>query len=169
MEYFGNMNIFYERKNNRLSGFDYSTPGWYFVTICVQDMECVLGEVVNGEMVLNGAGRVVEECFKNIPKFYKNIVLDEWVVMPNHLHAIIIIDLQDVGTAYHAVQNGNTKRTAQCAVPTKYGLLSKIIKSFKVATQKQVNNTNTHFRWQRSFYDHIIDLKKMNMNISGII
>lgn len=112
------MRKFHKRKNNRLSSYDYSSPGWYFVTVCVQDMECVLGEVKNGKMVLNEAGWVVEECLKNIPKFYSNVELDDWIIMPNHLHAIIIIDSHDVGTAYHAVRNMNTKRTAHCAVPT---------------------------------------------------
>ncbi len=142
------------RKNSyRLEGYDYSTPGWYFVTICVKDMDCDLGEVIEGKIVLNEVGRVVKDCFCNIPNYYENVVLDEWVIMPNHLHGIIIIKpgRGTVGAAYHAVLPATNKYSH-------YGLLSKIVKSFKVVTHREIRKSLNDFAWQRSYYDHVINL-----------
>lgn len=81
----------HHRRSIRLCGYDYAQEGLYFVTICCQDRMCLFGEIVNGEMVLNDAGRMVEKCWLAMPERYQNVILHEYVVMPNHFHAILQI------------------------------------------------------------------------------
>ena len=88
----------HNRRSIRLQGFDYSQAGAYFVTICAQNRECLFGEIVDGEMWLNDAGRVVQKCWDDILVHFPYVEMDECVVMPNHVHGIIAI----VG-ARHAV------------------------------------------------------------------
>jgi putative transposase len=141
------------RKNNRLQRYDYSCTGCYFVTMCVQDRQEWLGKIEKEAMVLNEYGTIAAIHWEDIPKYYPNVELDEWVIMPNHIHGIIVISS---GTAHVG--------TAQCAVPTdcsvsvKTVAVSQIIKSFKDVTIKRIRSEfgNVQFRWQRSFYDHII-------------
>ena len=80
------------RRSIRLCGYDYSCNGLYFVTVCCQDRVCLFGKIVDGEMILNPAGRMVEKCWLSIPNRYRNVILHEYVVMPNHFHAILQID-----------------------------------------------------------------------------
>jgi putative transposase len=82
----------HHRRSIRLKEYDYAQPGAYFVTICVQDRECALGEVVDGGMVLNDLGRIVAASWSWLAGQYPYVALDEWGVMPNHLHGIIIIN-----------------------------------------------------------------------------
>jgi len=85
----------HHRRSIRLSGYDYSQAGAYFITICTQDRACLFGDVVDGEMRLNDAGRVAQQCWRQIPAHFPNVELDEFVVMPNHVHGILVIT--DVG------------------------------------------------------------------------
>jgi len=85
-----------DRKLNRLEGFDYSVEGYYFVTICTKNKIKWFGEIKNSEMVLNQYGKVVAECLRDLPNHYSNIQLDAFIIMPNHLHCIIIIKNDDV-------------------------------------------------------------------------
>lgn len=141
------------RKLNRLRGYDYSQDGWYFVTICVKNrIEC-LGKINNEKMEYSRYGDIVLKYWQKIPDHYKNVFLDEWIIMPNHIHGIIVIE--------------NPIGAEQCSVPThtrnkKYGLLSKIVKSFKEISLKTIrqNFNDYEFSWQRSFYDHIIRNEK---------
>ena len=80
----------HHRRSVRLKGYDYSQAGLYFVTLCVQDMECFFGNVKDGKMVLNDAGKVVEKWYLKLPSKYLDIELGDYVVMPNHFHAIVI-------------------------------------------------------------------------------
>jgi len=161
------------RKLNRWLGFDYDTPGWYFVTICIKDKRQCLGNVLGGKMVLNNFGEIALKYWRQISEHYNNIELDEFQIMPNHVHGIIFINKRksigahNVGTG-SVVGAGDdhkilTVGTEQCSVPTlrapttHYGLLSKMIKSFKEATVKNIKREyNFSFQWQRSFYDHVI-------------
>lgn len=82
---------FHHRKNLRIQDYDYSHEGLYFITICVQDRLCLFGEIIDGEMMLNNAGKLVEKEWLKLPQRFVNIKLHEFVVMPNHFHAIIEI------------------------------------------------------------------------------
>ena len=81
----------HHRRSIRLKGYDYSQAGAYFVTICIQDRECLLGEIIIGEMKLNAAGKMIHYWWNQLPDKYPNIELDEYIIIPNHLHGIIIV------------------------------------------------------------------------------
>ena len=86
-------------KSIRLPGYDYSRAGAYFVSICTKDRKCLFGEIVNQEMVLNDAGRMVTTVWYELPQRFSNIELIEYVIMPNHIHVIIaIVGVPLVGT-----------------------------------------------------------------------
>lgn len=92
-----NPNI-HHRRSIRLKGYDYSQAGLYFITICCQDRAHLFGHIENGEMILNDAGMMVENEWLKLPKRYKNIQLHEFVIMPNHFHAILEITKQNNAT-----------------------------------------------------------------------
>jgi len=92
----------HHRKSIRLKGYDYSKSGLYFITICVKDRKCLFGNIMQENsvdpMVLNDAGKIVDECWLEIPKHFPNVVLHEHIIMPNHLHGIIeLVKNDDVG------------------------------------------------------------------------
>jgi len=82
--------VFY-RRSIRLKGYDYSCPGSYFITICTQHHEEIFGKIIDGEMLLNEIGEVTQRCWKEIPNHFKNVELDQFICMPNHVHGIIVI------------------------------------------------------------------------------
>ncbi len=138
-----------ERKKLRLHCYDYRSEGFYFITLCVHGRMCLFGDVVNSEMILNASGKMINEVLINLPKFYPTIILDAYIIMPNHIHAIVNISA-DIGTA-------------QRPSPTKPSL-SDILKNFKTyTTRKYIDGVHQQgwlpFEdrlWQRSFYEHII-------------
>ena len=79
------------RRSLRLRGYDYSQAGAYFITICVQNRKCIFGEIMGGKMVLNPAGNMIQTVWDEIPFHYDGTKIDEFVLMPNHIHGIIII------------------------------------------------------------------------------
>ena len=79
------------RKSIRLKDYDYSHPGSYFVTVLVRNRECLLGEVIKGEMKLSEMGKIVENVWNELPTRYPCVGLDEFVIMPNHIHGIIVM------------------------------------------------------------------------------
>jgi REP element-mobilizing transposase RayT len=79
------------RRIARLKDYDYSQAGAYFITICTQDRACLFGEVVDGEMRLNKSGRMVETVWVELPYFYPGVDIDTFIVMPNHVHGIVLI------------------------------------------------------------------------------
>jgi REP element-mobilizing transposase RayT len=136
------------RKRLRAEGFDYSTHGSYYVTICVDEMGCRFGHVSNGVVVLNTAGRLVDDAWKRIPRRFPEAILDAWVVMPNHLHGIVFID-----------------RSSPTQVPS----LSRIIQAFKSETTVEYGHCvragmfppYRRGLWQRGFHDRIIRNDRM--------
>ena len=132
----------HRRRSIRLKGYDYSQAGAYFVTICTQNRESLLGEIVGGEMILNAYGRVVAVCWVWLAKQYPYVELDEWVMMPNHAHGIVILSGGRGGS-----------RTA----PTKS--LGRLVGAFKTVSTKRINqmrHTPGAAVWQRNYYEHII-------------
>ena len=97
--------VYHNRKSIRLRGYDYSRPGYYFVTVCAQHRECFFGKFsggggahARGELVLHDAGRMVQTVWNEIPLFYAGIDIDEFIIMPNHIHGIIVIRKSRAGT-----------------------------------------------------------------------
>jgi putative transposase len=138
------------RRNLRLPEFDYSQPGAYFVTIVTQDRKLLFGDVFNGEIILNEAGRMVTELWLAIPEHFSNVELGEFVVMPNHIHGIITI------TNLGATHASPLPRMSNGPKP---GSIGAIVGSFKSATSKRfhdlTNRRDLHL-WQRNYYEHVI-------------
>lgn len=127
---------FYNRKQNRLAGYDYSQNGAYFITVCIKDKKCLLGKIVGGdayiapEILLSEYGKTVEKYICEIKGLHK------YVIMPNHIHMIIFIC--------------NEEGTMRASSPTQS--IPQLIKSFKTLITKEIGFSV----WQRSYYDHII-------------
>jgi len=81
----------HHRRSIRLKGYDYTQPGGYFITICTYQRECLLGEIIDDEMVLNPAGEIVQHAWDDLPNHFPNVVLDQFCIMPNHVHGIVIL------------------------------------------------------------------------------
>ena len=88
MKYYHNK---YRVESIRLKGWDYSTPWWYFVTIATKNHNEYFGKIISGEMELNQVGEIAERCWRDIPTHYPKVELDYFVVMPNHLHGMVVI------------------------------------------------------------------------------
>lgn len=149
------------RKPLRLKQYDYSQPGAYFVTICTQDRVHRFGEIVNGEISVNGLGAVVRACWDDLPNHYTNIRLDEFVIMPNHVHGIIVIVEQPIAGVVqgHTFGDGAIVGDGSKPSPTKKHTLSEIVRGFKTFSSRRINelaNTPGIPLWQRGFHDHIV-------------
>ena len=136
-----------QRKPNRLKDYDYSKTGLYFITICTKGRQEYFGNISNGIMQLSEIGTVVEEDWRDIPLHFDNVEIDEFVIMPNHIHGII------------AINNGKEEQAS--LFPTlepQYRLLPIVIGGYKSGVTRKVNamQDNTFFQWQKSYYDHII-------------
>ena len=149
--------IIKNRKLNRLKGYDYSTPGYYFVTIRTKGKHDYFGKLEDEKVILNKFGKTVKKFWMLIPDSFKNVVLDEFIIMPDHIHGIIILESMS-GSEFV----GTEHRSVQIKQPINYGLLSKAIKLFKEKVTKYVKREfpEIEFGWQRSFYDHIIRNEK---------
>jgi REP element-mobilizing transposase RayT len=86
----------HHRRSIRLKGYDYSQRGAYFVTLVTHGRQCLFGQIVDGKMQLNEGGEITHQCWMEIPKHYPHVSLDAFVIMPNHVHGIIIITENDV-------------------------------------------------------------------------
>ncbi|MBU4268128.1 MAG: transposase [Acidobacteria bacterium] len=145
----------HHRRSIRLKGYNYSQNGVYFVTMCVQNRECLLGKVVDNKMVLNDAGTMIRSVFEEIPQFYPGAGIDIFQIMPNHVHAIIY-----VGADPCACSSG--KGQPRGVAPTLS--LPDIIHRFKILTTKRYmdhaiqKNWQPFLKklWQRNYYEHII-------------
>lgn len=102
------------RRSIRLRGYDYTRAGAYFVTICTQNRECLFGNIVEGEIRLNDAGHVVQSVWNELPQHYPGVDVDAFVVMPNHIHGIIVLmDGNIVGAGLKPAPYGNNHRRGQ--------------------------------------------------------
>ena len=142
------------RKPNRLKDYDYSQTGYYLVTICTQDRVNYFGGIEKGQMRLNDIGQVVTDCWRGIPEHFRNTALDEFVVMPNHIHGIIVIK------GNNSLQGDGVGNNDRCSLRNARNmeLLPKIISQYKSSVTRMVRKQwdNHRFGWQKSFYDHVI-------------
>jgi REP-associated tyrosine transposase len=136
----------HHRRSVRLEGYDYAQMGVYFITICTHKKICLFGGVVDEKMVLNDAGRIAEECWASIPMHFPESALDEYVIMPNHIHGILAI-------------TDPLSTDAETPSPP-HGVamaLGSIIRGFKIGVTKWLRrNTSVYNVWQRSYYEHIV-------------
>jgi REP element-mobilizing transposase RayT len=150
----------HHRRSIRLKNYDYSQAGFYFVTIVTQNRECLFGDIVDGEMVLNDAGNVVKKCWDEIPSHYPHIKLYEFVIMPNHIHGIVGAEnIPPVQKNIPPVQNG-IARAENIPPIQKNPPLGNVIKGFKIGVTKWFQAEKNHpigkSIWQRNYWEHII-------------
>jgi len=172
-----------DRRSIRLAGYDYTQAGAYFVTVCTRDRALLFGDVVDGAIRLNQAGAAVDAAWHAILDHFPRISVDEFVVMPNHVHGILVFDDFRDGSAgvQHAAGVGGQHAAvvaAQHAAPLQGrdpqfgpqpspslplhvtpGSLGAVVRSFKSAATKRINElcgAPGNAVWQRNYYDHVI-------------
>lgn len=167
----------HHRRSIRLKGYDYSQAGAYFVTICARNHECIFGEINDGEMKLNEYGKIVRDEWMRTEDVRPNVELDEFIIMPNHVHGILVINTP-VGArrclaperreqpsknvngygniVIHRANQGATHRVAPTCTS---GSIGAIVGQFKSLITKQINqirNTPGLPVWHRNYHEHII-------------
>lgn len=155
----------HHRRSIRLQGYDYSSPGAYFITICTQNRESLFGDVVDGEMVWNAYGKIVHEEWFRSAEIRAEIELlpDEFVIMPNHIHGIVwIVGSPHTVRPTDSAAVGATGRSPLPSPlprgPANHSLAS-LIAGFKSAVAERINEhrgTPGAPVWQRNYYEHII-------------
>lgn len=154
------------RRSLRLKGYDYSQEGAYFVTICAHGKACLFGDVIGSEMKVNEPGRKVQAVWDDLPVHYPHVATDAFVVMPNHVHGVIVIRAGGCEAAgyppAHAVDfnpDHAERRAGLKPAPTVRHGLSEIIRGFKAFSARRINEfreSSGTTLWQRNYYDHII-------------
>ncbi len=141
-------NVDRQRRSIRLAHYDYSQDGAYFLTLCVHDRACLFGEVVDGVMFLNELGQMRHFRLASESSIIRpQIVLDEFVVMPNHFHAIVTVEISGRGVLPYAHPRFRSPSQS----------LGSIVRGFKSATTTVINsmqNSPGAPVWQRNFYEH---------------
>jgi len=151
----------HHRRSIRLKGYDYTQPGAYYVTLCTKARQCLFGDVVKGEMRLNSLGHIAFTYWQAIPHHFPHVELDAFVVMPNHLHGILVIsDTEERARQCRAptIKQNDIPKTEQFGKPVP-GSIPTVIRTYKAAVTKRINiicNTKgTSLIWQRDLYEHI--------------
>lgn len=137
----------HHRRSVRLVGYDYSWAGAYSITICTHRRRHLLGKVMDGNVRLTPWGQIVERCWRDLPSHYPNVNVDAFVVMPNHLHGIVIL----------IAPEGDESRKTEC-IPTAHSL-GEIVRGFKALCSRQISScsgTAGTTIWQRSYHEHVI-------------
>ncbi|MBL7732965.1 MAG: transposase [Chitinophagaceae bacterium] len=144
----------YRIESARLASWDYRWPGAYFITICTKNREHFFGSVINQQMQLSKIGELAHSCWTEIPAHAMNILLGEFVIMPDHVHGIIIIDVE----TRHASSLHSRKNS-----------ISSIVGGFKSSVTRLARPVNSLFNWQSRFYDRIIRDREEFIRISDYI
>ncbi len=143
-----------QRRSIRLASYDYGGPGSYFVTVCTNQRLCLFGEVVGGEVNLSPYGGIVMNCWHDLVNHYARVELDAFVVMPNHIHGIIVLTDVDRRTGVGA----GFKPALTAARSRSYGL-PEIVRAFKTFSSRRINEaraTSGESVWQRNYYERVI-------------
>lgn len=131
----------YRRHSIRLKNFNYSDAGGYFVTLRTLGRQCLFGKIQNGKMNLNEIGTIAQTEWTELSRRYPSVTPDEFVIMPNHIHAVLII--ADARTASTAAINARP--------------LGEIVRSFKAVSTRRIRMTGfARFGWQRNYYEHVM-------------
>lgn len=143
-----------DRKHSyRLSTWDYAWNASYFITICTKNREHFFGEIINEKMELSPIGTLAKKFWDEITEHFSFLFLDEFIVMPNHVHGIIVIDKPANDAPFTEILN--SMRSDRFQHPGENSI-SSIIGSYKSAVSKNAHFINKDFAWQSRFHDHII-------------
>lgn len=165
----------YRVESNRLQFWNYSATSSYFLTVCLENRAEILGRIENGKMILSDAGNIVAGYFSQLPTYHKRIILDEWIIMPNHFHCIITLEDYDFDNGVSVVGGDDVDKIHEFYLPRiqhpnendikqyrklrRKMLVPKIMGKFKMQTSKQINilyHTPGTKTWQHDYHDHVI-------------
>ncbi|MDD5341107.1 MAG: transposase [Patescibacteria group bacterium] len=165
-EYFKNK---YRVPSTRLGHWNYADGGFYYVTICTKDRKCCLGEIRGNNVYLSKIGEIVLDEWLKTQKLRPNVVLDDFIIMPNHIHGIIVIKNNQTAVETHC--NASLQRTEQRqnAFGPQRNNLSSITRGFKGSVVRNCRENNFDFEWQPRYYEHIIKNDEDYARIKGYI
>jgi REP element-mobilizing transposase RayT len=163
----------YRIESARLKGWDYSSPGYYFIIICTKNMECLFGKITGGKIILSEMGKIAEQYWREIPVHFNDIILDEFVVMPNHIHGILsivptpkpIVETPNLGVStmglgvttipgVSTITGVPTEHDKNIKKPANIGI---VINQYKRICTIRIRTSNPGISiWQPRFHDHII-------------
>ena len=143
----------YRIKSIRFKDWDYSSNGAYYITICTKNRECLFGKIVHGKIILNDIGEIIKQCWYDLSNHYGNCTLDEFVIMPDHFHGIVIID----NDHNHPIVEAGLKPASTNNNAKRHGLFE-IVRGFKTFSSRKINKIQNlfYFQWQRDYFEHII-------------
>jgi putative transposase len=155
----------YPIRSSRYRGYDYSLPGGYFITICTKNKIPYFGNIDNGKMILSETGLIARDSWIAIPSHFPNTVLDEFIIMPDHIHGIIIIKptgaelsvaTPNLGVATQSMSRGDTSGMKSGNLYWKSNSIGSIINQFKRICTIITKTKGLDLAWQTRFHDHII-------------
>lgn len=154
----------HHRRSIRLKGYDYTQAGAYFVTMCAHGRECLFGDIANGVVRLNDCGRIAAAGWNALPRHFAHATLDAFVIMPNHLHGLVLLSAQGKGETFAGRPSDRAGAGAANASPqrpngTQPGSLGAILQNFKSISTRKINTlraTPGAPVWQRNYYERIV-------------
>ena len=164
-KYFNN----YRSDSFRLPGYDYSQPGAYFITLCTNKNIEYFGKILHDQLIINEFGKILEQCWYDLVNHYDNLQLDEYVVMPNHFHCIMIIpsnEIYSLATVLRPVENNKPVLSDHEQNKTghfpRHGITEfvRALKSFSSRSINTLRRTTQPSIWQNNYYEHIIRNEK---------
>jgi REP element-mobilizing transposase RayT len=153
----------HHRRSIRLKGYDYTLSGAYFITIVTHERECLFGEITNSEMAANKFGLVAQQMWDKLPARFRNVELGTFIVMPNHIHGIILLDGTRRGIAESAADSDD--QSSRYALTERQfgkmirGSIPAIVRAYKSSVAYRINimrGLRNAPVWQRNYYEHII-------------
>lgn len=154
-----NQSTSHHRRSIRLKDYDYSQPGAYFITICTHDHAHLFGEIVDGQMHFSDGGGIANACWQEIPDHFPQVELDEFIVMPNHIHGILWIVDDSIG-GKNVVAKNLLPLHLRTNAPIPHGTsktIGSVVRGFKIGVTKWFRQNTAKFTvWQRNYYEHII-------------
>lgn len=156
----------YNTHSHRMPGWDYAGNGFYFITLVTQNRQCTLGEIVNGEMILSETGQIVKNEWLQSFEIRDELILHQWAIMPNHIHAIV--ELIDIHVTPHGTHVRPDQSVGRVIAQRKPKSISSFMAGFKSAVTKKIDDyidsenlgipkyNRSHHFWQPNYHDHVI-------------
>lgn len=143
----------------RAGWWDYAGNGSYFVTICTKDRIHYFGTIQEGKMILSALGQAAYDCWEEIPKHYPYVAIDAFVIMPDHMHGILLVN------RYEEPPKEISKSTAKREFKVQSGSLGAIIRGYKIGVTKRAKELNIDFKWHPNYHEHIFHTIEAYHNI----
>lgn len=150
----------HRRQSIRLPRYDYCEPEYYFITICVKDRSPTFGRIEGHRVALNARGKIVRDAILDIPCHYRTIAIDSFVIMPDHVHVIVLIKHRKTERVIVPRNNGSVVGAGLRPAPTRHDVpLSEIVRAIKSFSSRRINELSPvlhSFHWQRNYYECVI-------------